>query len=385
MKPQPAKMRILGQPSWRLASDEVEAYVTEIGGHLGPVTFDRQKRRIQPYSVAPWAEEKLGPEIPPILKALRGDFFCLPFGGNEKPFRGERHLPHGESANARWKFESLERVGERTCLHLSLNTQVRPGHIDKRISLVAGHNAVYSQHIISGMSGPMNLGHHATLRFPDEPGSGVISSSPFVYGQVFVEPTELPEKRGYSMLEPGAEFDTLERVPTITGEETDLSRYPARRGFEDIAMIVADAAQPFAWTAVTFPRQRFVWFALKDPRVLRETVFWLSNGGRHYPPWNGRHVNVMGLEEVTAYFHHGLAESARPNPLTEKGFPTTVRLHPQQPLVVNYIMAVATIPAGFDRVAAIEPNEDKNAVVLRASSGKTVRTALDVSFIHNAS
>jgi hypothetical protein len=42
------------------------------------------------------------PGIPAILQVLRGDFFCLPFGGNTRSFRGENHPPHGETANARW-------------------------------------------------------------------------------------------------------------------------------------------------------------------------------------------------------------------------------------------------------------------------------------------
>ena len=87
-------------------------------------------------------------------------------------------------------------------------------------------------------------------------------------------------------------------------------------------MVVHEATPDFAWTAVTFPAQRYVWFALKDPRVLRSTVLWHSNGGRHYPPWNGRHVNVLGMEDVTTYFHFGLAESARPNSISRRGFPT---------------------------------------------------------------
>jgi hypothetical protein len=229
------------------------------------------------------------------------------------------------------------------------------------------------------MSGPITIGHHAMLRFPGEPGSGIISIGPFVYGQVFPEPVERPENRGYSILKPGAEFDSLERVQTITGQRTDLSRYPARRGFEDLVMLVSDHRAPFAWTAVTFPRQRYVWFALKDPRVLRSTILWISNGGRHYPPWNGRHVNVMGLEEVTANFHYGLAESARLNPLSRRGIPTFVKLNPRRPLAVNYIMAVAEIPRGFDRVRAIE--SARNGVMLISESAKRVRAPLDLSWL----
>ena len=381
----PAPRSSFGQPAWRLSSPCIEAYVTENGGHLGPVTFTVGEKKIQPYSVAPWVQEKSKESLPPMLQVLRGDFFCLPFGGNGKPFRGEQHPPHGETANARWTCEGWTRQGERQCLHLSLATHARAGRVDKRISLVDGQTVTYSQHIISGMSGPMNLGHHAMLRFPDVPGSGIISVSPFVYGQVFPEAFEQPENRGYSALQPGAEFDSLERVPTRTQETTDLTRYPARRGFEDLVLMVSDATRPFAWTAVAFPKERYVWFALKNPQILRETIFWISNGGRHYPPWSGRHVNVMGLEEVTSYFHLGLAEAARPNPLTAKGFPTCLQLSAKKPCVVPYITGVASIPPGFDRVSAIEAGAHSSEIIIQATSGKASRAAVNLDFLHQTS
>jgi len=230
----------------------------------------------------------------------------------------------------------------------------------------------------------MNLGHHAMLRFPEAPGSGLVSTSRIVYGQVFPEPLELPENRGYSWLKPGAEFKSLERVPTITGDVADLSRYPARRGFEDLVMLVSDAKAPFAWTAVAFPKERYVWFALKNPRILRATIFWLSNGGRHYPPWNGRHVNVLGLEEVTSYFHPGLAESARKNPVSAKGFPTCLTLNPRKPLVVPYIMGVAGTPAGFDRVASIRAAEGSRTIILESAGGNRTKAAVELEFLQAA-
>lgn len=375
----PTRKKVHKQASFHLRSSTVEAYVTEQGGHLAPVVFDRQGRKIQPFSVAPWAEEKVDSAMPDILKVLRGDFFCMPFGGNEQPFRGEKYPVHGETANNRWNLESLEQDDGRLTLHLSMDTAVRKGRVDKRISLVDGHHAVYSQHVISRMSGPMSFGHHATLKFPDEPGSGIVSFSPFRFGQVFVEPTERPENRGYSMLEPGYEFTNLQEVATITRDMTDLSHYPARRGFEDIAQIVADPDRDVAWTAVSFPKQRYVWFALKDPKVLGSTLMWMSNGGRHYPPWNGRHVSVMGLEEITSYFHIGLAASARKNPLADKGVPTMVQLKPGTPMVVNYIMAVAPTPANFAGVKQI--TIDEKGCTLISENGKTAKTALDVSFL----
>ncbi len=372
---------VSGQPSWRVASESVEAFVTELGGQLGPVIFDRAGRKIRPYSVAPWAEEKFRPPLPPVIQALRGDFFCLPFGANTTPFRGERHPIHGETANARWRFESLETENDCACLHLSLRTKIRRGRVDKRIVLMRGHNTVYSEHVVSGMAGPMNPGHHAMIKFPDEPGGGLISTSPFVYGQVLPQQFEAPERRGYQSLKPGAEFDSLKAVPILSGGNADLTRFPARCGFEDLLMVVSDPDLRFAWTAVSFPRQRYVWFALKDRHVLRQTIFWISNGGRHYPPWNGRHINVMGIEEVTAYFHLGLAESARKNPLSGKGIPTCLRLDPRKPLRVAYIMGIAKTPAGFDEVAGIEAEPGEQQIVLTSCSGRSVKAKVDLSFL----
>jgi hypothetical protein len=146
-------------------------------------------------------------------------------------------------------------------------------------------------------------------------------------------------------------------------------------------MVVSDPNLAFAWTAVTFPAQRYVWFALKDPRVLRHTVLWISNGGRHYAPWNGRHVSVMGLEETTSYFHFGLAESAGKNPLSQEGFPTCLQLTPQNPLRVAYVMAVALTPPGFDHVAAIEVGPNRDSVILKSVSGKVASAPLNADFL----
>jgi hypothetical protein len=67
------------------------------------------------------------------------------------------------------------------------------------------------------------------LKFPDHPGSGVLTHSPIRFGMVSPTASENPETFGYSILKPGAKFSQLKRVPTMTGEWADLSRYPSRR------------------------------------------------------------------------------------------------------------------------------------------------------------
>lgn len=371
----PAMTRISGQASWRLQAPGVEAWLTRAGGHLGPVTFSQGRRSVQPYSVAPWCGTKDAAGLLPVLRSLRGDFFCMPFGGNGTPWRGEAHPVHGATANANWKMEEYE----GHALTVSLRTEPRLGRVEKRVEIRPGHHAIYQRHTISGMSGPMCPGHHAMLRFPAEPGSGLLSTSAFVLGQVFPEPFEQAEQYGYQSLKPGERFLSLESVPRLDGSMADLSRYPARRGYEDLVMLVADPMLRFAWNAVSFPDHGYVWYALRDPLVLRSTILWISNGGRHYAPWNGRHVDVMGIEDVTSYFHYGLAESAGPNPLTAKGIPTCLLLDASKPTVIASIQGVAFVPKGFGRVTDISAGA--GGVALRDEAGRKVQAPLDLSFL----
>jgi hypothetical protein len=44
--------RVLGQPSWRIASADLEPFATKLGGHLGRVRFDWQGHKFQPFSAA---------------------------------------------------------------------------------------------------------------------------------------------------------------------------------------------------------------------------------------------------------------------------------------------------------------------------------------------
>ena len=148
-------------------------------------------------------------------------------------------------------------------------------------------------------------------------------------------------------------------------------------------MIVADAELPFAVDGggdVSKGTIRLV-RVLKDPRILRQTILWISNGGRHYPPWNGRHINVLGLEEVTSLFHVGLSESVARNPISDRSHPTSVALQLEKPLTVPYIMGIAKIPPGFDRVETIKPGPGGKEVVVHSSSGKKAKVRVDLSFL----
>jgi len=255
---------------------------------------------------------------------------------------------------------------------------VRKGQVDKFLTLIDDHTALYSCHVISGMQGPMSVGHHALLKFPAGAG-GLVSTSRFEHGQVLPSAFESPEGGGYQSLRPGAVFRSLKRVPLQDGSFADLTVFPARPGYDDLVLVAAPARLPLAWSAVTFTEPHYVWFALRDPRSLRSTLLWMSNGGRHYSPWNGEHTRVLGIEDVTANFHYGLAESARSNPLRRRGIATALPLDPVRPTAIRYIMGVAAVPLGFDRVRDIRPAGA--GVELVASNGLRSRVRIDLAFL----
>ncbi|MEO7414755.1 MAG: hypothetical protein ABIZ81_15510, partial [Opitutaceae bacterium] len=213
-----------GQLSWRLKNQSVDAWITQTGGMLAPATFRLADGRVvQPFAIAPWAEEKLAPGTPALLQALRGDFFCAPFGGNGTPWRGEKHPPHGEPANAKWTFCAATREKESTTLHLGLDCKVRRGKIDKRLTLRRGHPAIYCENTLSGFRGAMSIGTHPCLRVPGAQGSARVSAGGWAWGQVLPVPFEDPVAGGYSALKTGAHFRSLEAVPSADGGNADLS------------------------------------------------------------------------------------------------------------------------------------------------------------------
>ena len=169
---EPVPRELHGQPSYVVASPQVEVAVTRLGGQMAPVTFYRDTDRpVQPYYISPWQAEPAAEMPAPVLVPLRGDFFCLPFGGNAETVAGEKHPPHGEVAGSAWQAVSVERRGNRSTLTLAIETRARAGRVTKEVSLVDGQNVVYTRHVVEGFTGRAPVGHHAILALPEEEGT----------------------------------------------------------------------------------------------------------------------------------------------------------------------------------------------------------------------
>jgi hypothetical protein len=378
---------IAGQASWVVESGDVRVAVTQLGGHMAPVDFCRRSAGgpVRPYHVSPWQGQGLS-VAPPVLVPLRGDFFCLPFGG-DSTVKGVAHTTHGEPATAPWTFVSLDKSDAVTRLVLKQAGKKLPGTVTKTVSLVDGESVVYLSHKLQGFDCRTSLGHHATLAGGDRDDALAISTSPIMFGLVSPRPDATFESGGeYNALLPGASFRSLDKVPTIWKElpYDSIGSFPRRRGFCDIIQLFNKAGRPGApaWVAAVNAAEGWLWFALKNPAVLPSTLFWMENLGRHASPWSGRNC-CIGLEDVCSSFADGLAASTKRNDLNERGIATVARLSPGKPTLVNYIQGATRIPRGFDRVASVVFDED--SAVFVAKSGKKQKVAVRPGFVFSGS
>lgn len=359
-----------GEPSFHLATPELDLDVTARGGHLAPVVFHLPGRDVSPYAMAPWAPAEY-PDIPPLLSVLRGDFLCLPFGGQTNG------PPHGEPANGVW---TLTGADERS-LRLTIETTDSGASVEKILSTRAGHRAVYAEHRISNLDGDFNYGTHPILDLSGlEDGAGRITTSPFHWASVFPGLFSDPANGETQSLAEGTAFTDLREVKLAAGGTTDLTRYPARVGNEDLVMMASvpsSEQQPFAWSAAVL--DGYLWFSLKNPADFPATLLWISNGGRTAPPWNGRHLGRIGIEEVCSYFSNGV-DLSRQNLLSALGIPTTRHFPPDTTVSLRMIHAVALTPDDFGAVARIFPH-DENSVAIHGNSGKEIIVPVNWNFV----
>jgi hypothetical protein len=368
-----------GQPAWVMDNGEIEMAVTQRGAQMAPVVFDKHRAPFQPYYISPWQEEQGSAISPPVLVPLRGDFFCLPFGGNGTPFHGEQHPPHGETCGSPWTFDGIQQQGDTTTLSLSLEPKVRAGHVKRHLSLVKGQPAIYSKTVIHGFAGPTTFAHHAILALPEQERSVLVSTSPFRAGLVHPDLIGNAARGEYQALLPGGRFTKLSEVPSrfIDAPVADCSAFPTRTGYCDIVEIVEDAGATLSWIAAVNTVENYLWFALKNARLMPGRVFWMENHGRHGRPWNGRN-RCLGLEDGCMYFDKGLAESAEPNPIRDLGIATTTELTGDA-TEIPYIQGAVRVPENFGRVTDVKFQPAH--VVFISVSGQQVRVPVNWEFV----
>lgn len=309
--------------------------VAEIDPEVGNIPVWRVAGR-RPLHSAPWRDE---PEIqedenePPAIRRLAGDFFCMPFG-----MEAEQDEPiHGLPANSRWEATAQDVASAEFRL------AARPfgATVTKRVQLVGP--ALLQTHVIEGGTGDVTFAHHPMARMTE---GGRLSFSP--KRAALTDPT--PQYAGHNLWALNQLRGDL-HLDCEGGGQWDLHEYPAGHAVEDFAILIEAHDARIGWTVLMRNAEDDMLVVLKDAVLMPVTMLWISNGGRDFAPWNGRHTGVIGIEDGRAAGATGLRAAMRDNRINAFGVPTTLALGPRH--VIWHAMVSLPRPPGWSAVLSV--------------------------------
>lgn len=316
----------------RLAHGDAEA---RIDPEVGNISLWRVGGR-RALHVAPWREEtaiQSDESLALVNRRLAGDFLCLPFGKDDV---GGDPI-HGLPANTPWRVDIADAAHAR----LTLEARPRGATITRDIALVGP--VLLQTHVIEGGTGEVTLAHHPMAHMAE---GGTLSFSP--KRAALTDPVAQYEGHNLWALNQMRGDLTLDRAD---GGRWDLHSYPVGEVTEDFAILVEARGRSLGWTVLMRHAEDDMLVVLKDAAMLPVTMLWISNGARDFPPWNGRHRGVIGIEDGRAAGGTGLAAAMAENRVRALGVPTTLALGPRH--VIRHAMLSLPRPPGWTRIADI--------------------------------
>lgn len=314
-----------------------EAKVLATAAMLDTCLFDLPNGRFTPFARAPWMGTIEDKSIVGHLRELGGDFVGIPFGtGRPMPDappewaalmqEPPQHPIHGPSGDADWTIAAatdhsvtltLDYPEDSPVLRLERIVAGRPGEpaIDFTLRVVARRKA------------NLSLGLHPNFRLPEEPRRLRLDAD-FAFGLVY------PAQAAHGQ----QEFSDLSQVPQPGGKTIDFSHVPLTPRADRLAQLCGMRG-PLTGTYL----DEGAGFELDWDRTLLPSLhIWHTDGGIGGSPWNNRFRGI-GLEPLASAFDLNTAQSARPNPINERGVATTVAIDPAAPLFVRHsVRAFAT-------------------------------------------
>lgn len=300
--------------------------VQTLAGMIGPVFFKlKNGKEVQPFHIAPWAEEPDSKNLDPILKRLRGEWPCVPFGAARKidklhggweqcKWETSEDMPHGPSSNLEWKLqkqtkEQIELVVEYPAEHdiKKLTRIIRP---DQEKPLVH-----FELHVEARKDTQLPIGLHPTFRLSKDPQKCFLNPAKFQFGITFPGDFE----PGSYLLQPDSLFASLKTVIAADGNTIDLSRLPLPQNCENLVQLCGIDGQFELKNEEDDYTVELKWNKEQYPSC----VLWMSNRGRAYQPWNSRNC-CLGIEPINAAYDLGIHVSRCDNPIKKKGVSTTM-------------------------------------------------------------
>lgn len=312
------------------------AQVQRLGAMLGPVVF-RQPGvpDFSPLQVAPWADEPGAAQLPGILRRLRGEWPCVPFGRTDRP----DGLPddwaartpsddwgHGYAANHDWHWQAGD---DPLALSIAIELPGALGRLTRTVRAIADVPALEITLVVEAREPcTVPIALHPTFRLD----AGAVRLVVPRYRSGITYPVSA--ERGVSRLAPDHSFEDLAQVTCADGGSVDLTRFPLPFDTEELLQL-RDVRGP-----ATLNYLDAGWSVLLEweHHSLPDLMLWVSHRGRTQAPWNGRHW-ALGIEPVHGVFDLGrVAAPPAGHVLADRA---GIALFPHVPRVLRYRLSAA--------------------------------------------
>lgn len=316
--------------------------VQRLGGMLAPVTFVLNNGlQVSPMHIAPWADDPGASELPGILRRLRGEWPCVPFGytvpvaaapddwapllKSSEP--GED--VHGFSSNHDWTWELASDGSLALGLDYPATSPVR--RVERVVTPDPNGPAVdviFRIHVRETCRLPLGL--HPVFRLPAEPRAARLEPGRFNHGRTYPGVVE-PSTPFFAI---DQRFSDLSSIPLLSGDRFDASQLPFDADVEELLQLNGiDGTCALAVPSSGY-RVRLTWQKEHFPSLL----LWFSNRGRKMAPWSGRHV-AIGIEPICSSFGLGPATATADNPIARSGTPTARQFNAGEVFTTRYRIA----------------------------------------------
>jgi len=296
--------------------------------------FYHKDKIISPLHTCQWPDKdpKKFSQLPGILRNLRGDFPCVPFGINtpienisedwKKSYSEEPYIvndPHGYSANNIWNLEKLSSSSASFKIIYPENDYVE--YLERTISIENDERSQIncSLNIVVKKDCQLPIGFHPMINIPEEKNKIKIFPGNFKFGLTYPG-LFLP---GRSLGAIGKEFQSIKEVEGFDGKIFDLSQPPFSGNFEDLFQLCGIDGNISIENYLDNYKFSYKW----NPNHFSSLLMWVSNKGRTEYPWNEKNLTV-GLEPITSAFGLSTHVSGnKENPINKKGVPTVINLY----------------------------------------------------------
>ena len=335
--------------SWRFGNGHCRAEIQSLGGMLGPVQFRLGDRTVEPFAVAPWAEDATAEHaaLPGILKRLRGEWPCVPFGMDEdrpdlpeawRPAadapRSSDRWPHGYGSNHAWHLVS--RSENRVTIGINYPGEHEVARLVRSVAAREdGAGLDFTLTIHARRPCRLPIGLHPTYMLPA--GTGELELDLAEGARAWTFP--LAVEPGRTRLVPDQQGADPRRLLAADGAVESAATLPFAGESEDLVLLTGLGGR----IGLRYAREAYRVSQSWDPAHFSCCLLWISAQGRRFYPWSGR-FRGLGVEPISGAFDLGPAIGASAGtPLARAGVSLGVDLSPDQPLTTRYSIAVSDL------------------------------------------